>query len=342
MKIILLPLDAYLNINKKRTYFAFIKDLKINPFSLFYQWLELPWYFGDALNLIRGQSLPALFDKFDKGLITSTQFRIELRNKFGALANKTDVEIDQAWNKMYIVDATSCKAFEEAKKIHNNETVFVTFYGDMNELHAQTIKEQHKALSGEINITSGKLLLSYLERVKGLELIANYTQIEPIPEQDAFKKKGKPNILIKESPRSFPAKILLVYTPPPAMPYPKLGLLSWLFAPWQLWEKYKKQAYCNDLASLAKQNNFTLIPSQGTTHAPNIIQTMTPFVDISKKSMRKVTTLDFSNLQPSISYTPLHSSTPHYSPTTGNINRLSPSHSPSTGTSRFKNFRVSS
>lgn len=349
MKIILLPLKSYLNVNINRTYFAFIKELKINPIALFYQWLELPWYFGEVLDLIRGISLPALFDKFDKGLITPTQFRTELRNKFSALANKTDADIDKAWSKMYIVDPKACQAFNEAKKIHNNETLFVTFYGDMNILHAQTIKEQYNQVTEQINLIPGKLLLSYLEGVTGLELVAKYTQKEPLPilEQDQRKEKSKkPKILIAESPRDFPAKILAIYTPPPGAPYPKLGwIFSWIFAPWQSWIAYNKQVDHHNLVNLAKQNDFTLIPCQSTANAANLIQSVQAFVDINTKSTPRVTTLDFSNLQPSIGYTPRHSAG-HYSPipTIGNTARLSPPRSPSTptGQTRFKNFKISS
>lgn len=346
MKIILLPLKSYLNVNINRTYFAFVKDLKINPISLFFQWLELPWYFGEALNWIRGRSLPALFDKFDKGLITPFQFRAELRNKFSALANKTDTDIDKAWNKMYVVDQKACQAFEEAKKIHNNETRFITFYGDINILHAQTVKEQYNDFTAHINLIPGKLFLSYLEGVKGLELIAKYTQKNatsiPFVEQEQNKQRSsRPQILIAESPRNFPTKTFIIYNPPPSMPYPNLGLLTWLFAPWQSWKAYNKQAYHNDLVSLAKQNNFTLIPSQATGNHPNIIKSLESFIDINAKPVRNMT-LDLSNLQPSSSaYTPRHSTT-HLSPM-GYSNKQSPPRSPSpTEQSRFKNFRISS
>lgn len=339
MKIILLPLEGYLNIDKRRIYSAFIKDLKINPLNLFYQWLELPWYFGDALNLIRGQSLPALFKNFEKGLITDTQFRTELRNKFSCLATKNDTEIDDAWNKMYIVNKKTCLAFEEANRLHNGQNHFITFYGDLNILHYRTIKQQHEQLTGKINLTPGKLFLFYLEHVEGLDLILKYTQTSvpvPLSEQEPFKKKGKPHILISESPRSFPAKILVVYTPPPAMPYPKLGLLSWLFAPLQSWQVYKKQEYYNNLVNLSTQNNFTIIPSRETADAPNIIMSLQNVIDIHKKTIPTIE-VNLNNLPPSTSYTPRYLSP-------ANTDVLSTPRSPTSlnYTSKFKKFTISS
>lgn len=340
MKIVLLPLKAYLNISADRMYRAFIKDLKINKFALFYQRFELPWYFGKAFDLIRGISLPTLFDQFDTGLITPDQFRLELRNKFSSLANKSDLEIDKAWNKLYLVGEKACQAFKEAKQLHNNETLFVTFYGDTNILHHRSIKEQYDLVSGQINLIPGKLFLSYLEGVKGFQLIEKYTQKNPAPEKDKNKEKRKFLKLTEESPRALPHETLLIYTPPPAMPYPKLGRLCWVFAPRKSWLAYKEQAYYHDLVSLAKKNNFTLVPSQATINDPNIIQSLDTLVDISTKPVHKMS-LDLNYLQPE-TYTPRHLAVNLYP--TENSRKLSPPRSPSTptGTTKFTKFRISS
>ncbi len=254
MKFILLSLDTYVNTNQNFAIDAFAK-LGISKLSLLYHWIDLPGYWGKKLNAFRnGPSLLTLIDEFNQGLLSPTVFKNYLKNKFPILNSKSDKEIDAAWNAMCQVTDFTREAFDEATKLHSEENdTFVVFHSNTNLLQRNNIEKQYN------NKIPGEPLFSFDYKTTGIDLLKNYVE----------------NL---KSKKILPEDILVVYSPPPAMPYPKLGLLSWVFDPLGSWTAYQEQSFVTQLQNLSK-NNFTLVPTKATPTQPKIFDSVKDFME---------------------------------------------------------------
>lgn len=263
MKYIILSLGTYVNTDQNRTINAF-ENLGVSKLEMFYQWFNLPVFLGGKiLNKYRGPSLTTLFNEFNLGLLTPDVFKGYLKDKFPVLNTKTDKEIDDAWNVMCRVTNYTSEAFVEASRLHNGKDTIVILHSNTNPLHHKEIERQYQQ---EI---PGEKVFSYQSRYTGIQLLKNYIE--------SIKSKGDVS----------PGDILFVYTPPPAMPYPKLGLLNWILAPFASWAASNGQNYVNQLQKLS-QNNFTLVPTQATRTHPNILETVKDFMPKPESKKERV------------------------------------------------------
>lgn len=253
MKTFILPLSSYLKIDQNKSMAEFVK-LGVPTWEMLLHWFKFPSFLEQYVAKVRGPSLTFLFDEFNKGNLSATQFRTALRNKFSVLANKTDPQIDAAWNAMCIVTDFTMAAFNEVEQLHDGKNINIVFMSNTNRLHHDAITAQYGN-----KIPGDAPALSYDSGFQktGPQFIGDYVNlIKQIPDQDIF----------------------VVYTPPPALPYPKLGMLSWLAAPFATWAASRGQNYVSSLNKMALSGNFTLVPSKQTAAQPNIAQTLEPFV----------------------------------------------------------------
>ena len=248
MKLIILPLSAYVNTNQSRSIDAFAR-LGVSKTSMLFQWFALPGPLGKAIDWMRGgPSLTYYFEQFNLGKLSIEAFRAELRKKFRPLLNKSDEEIDAAWNAMCTVTDFTKNAFDESNSLlhYDKDGYQIIYTSNTNPLHATSISAQYnKAIPGET-------VFSFNKGVNGIKLL------------EALIKEKRQN-----HPELSAEDILFIYAPPPAMPYPKLDLLSWLIAPFQSWAAHNGQKYVSNLQKLSK-GNFTLVPNQATATEPNI------------------------------------------------------------------------
>lgn len=269
MKTFILPLSSYLKINQNKTMDEFVK-LGVPKWEMLLHWFSMPTaYLEQLVAKVRGPSLTFLFDEFNKGNLNSTQFRTALRNKFSALANKTDLQIDAAWNAMCIVTPFTQAAFDEVQQLHDGKNINIVFTSNTNTLHHQAIVD------------------AYGQKIPGDEVAFSYDA--------GFGKTGPQFLndylnLIKDIPDQ---EIFVVYTPPPALPYPKLGFLSWFAAPFATWAASNGQNYVSKLQNMATTGNFTLVPSQNTATQPNIAQTLSPYVEKEAVQEKKESIFEF-------------------------------------------------
>lgn len=253
MKTFILPLSSYVKTDQNKTMDEFVK-LGVPKWEMLLHWFAFPTFLEPYVQKVRGPSLTFLFDEFNKGNLSADQFRTELRNKFSVLANKTDLQIDAAWNAMCIVTDFTKDAFKEVERLHDGKNINIVFTSNTNRLHHNTIVDQY-----EQKIPGDAVAFSYNAGFNktGPQFINDYINlIKDIPDQDIF----------------------FVYTPPPALPYPKLGMLNWLAAPFATWAATNGQNYVSKLQNMASAGNFTLVPSQNTKTQPNIAQTLSPYV----------------------------------------------------------------
>jgi hypothetical protein len=254
MKIIILPLSSYVNINQSRAIRAF-SQLGVSKWSILYHWISLPGYLGEKLNELRGDSLPTVFDWFNEGQLSPLEFRTALKRRFRALENKSDEQINAAWNAMCTVTDYSRDAFRQVSQLHDGENIKVVFHSNTNPLHLETIQNRFG------QTIPGNHCFSFVRNKTGISLLTDY---------------------IEELNRMYPGQIspkdiIFVYSPPPAMPYPRFGLFSWIFAPFQSWAASKAQSYVNQLERLS-ENNFTLVPNQATKSEPNILKSVADYL----------------------------------------------------------------
>lgn len=284
MKTFILHLSSYVRTDQNKAMAEFVK-LGVPKWEMLLHWFTFPSFLESWVMRARGPSLEFLFDELNKSNISVDQFRAHLRNKFSSLTNKTDLQIDAAWNAMCVVTDFTMAAFDEVAQLHDAKNINIVFMSNTNRLHHDAITAQYGN-----KIPGDEPAFSHISGLKktGPQFINDYINlIKEIPDQDIF----------------------VVYTPPPALSYPKLGALNWLVAPLATWAASKGQNYVSKLQTMASSGQFTLVSSQQTAAQPNIGQTLRPHVEEEFKTTK----------QPEFELT---SKTPQYTPSASADNTL--------------------
>lgn len=278
MKTFILPLSSYLKIDQNIAMAEFAK-LGVPKWEMLLHWFSFPSFLEQFVEKARGPSLTFLFEELNKSNLTPDQFRTALRNKFSVLVNKTDLQIDAAWNAMCVVTDFTKAAFEEVKNLHDGKNINIAFMSNTNKLHHDAIVAQYgQEIPGDapalsynsgLHRTGPQFINDYIDSIKDM-----------IPDQEVF----------------------VVYTPPPALPYPKLGMLNWLAAPLATWAATNGQNYVSKLNTMASLGKFTLVPSQNTKTQPNIAQTLSPYVE--KEALQQDQKTIFELTEKTRGYTP--------------------------------------
>lgn len=230
-KVVILPLSLYMR-NQQQKAEAQFKKLGVGSWSLFWQFLPLPKW----LDSIRGPSLPALFDQYRGGELTTRAFRDGVRKKFPE-ASLQDKKFDDAWNAMQEVTARTLDAFKEAKELMA-EGIDVYLLAGTNMLHIQDIKRKSK-----LRNLPGIPYFSFEKKKLGKDLFSQLL-VDIRTQHPGIK----------------PEEIAFFYTEPVD---PQLSKFAWLYNPVKKYEYAQAKQYVSKLKKeAAGRNGFTLLKSR--------------------------------------------------------------------------------
>lgn len=270
-KTVIIPLSLYMDNQQQRSIDAFAK-LGISKLAILWHWIPLPSF----LERFRGPRLPALFDRYRSGKLTTIQFRNAIREKFPN-TSISDAAFDKAWNAMCQVTNKTKQALDEVK-ILSQKGIKVYLLSGTNPLHIEHIKHKYgKELPGHH-------FFSYQDKKLGHDLFTSL-----------LRK------IRTENPRILRNDIAFFYTPPGPAPYSYLGIFAWLLAPFKKWFHSQAQKYVAKLQSESTTSKgFKLIPYLFNKTKPNIVKKIAKlgWIDRSKISQKR----DHSS-----SFLPMHS-----------------------------------
>ncbi len=222
-KIIIVPLNLIVKSNPQKTIDAFAK-LGVSKFRLLWNWLPLPSF----LKRFQQTHLPTVFDAYRKGRLKTPAFRktVDLFKKGISLK-----DFDDAWNAQCELPKDAIEMFNSLNRLVKLGHEVYLLSGT-NPLHLSYIERQYK------KPLPGIKFLSYQRHKLGDELIHDllFTLQSLHPDtnaQDRLWLYSKPNL-----------------------PYPQLGWLRWLIAPFQSW--FYQQA-TKAVATLQAHTEFTLL-----------------------------------------------------------------------------------
>ncbi|MCS5710618.1 hypothetical protein [Candidatus Berkiella aquae] len=228
-KVVILPLSLFIDNQQERAKEAFIR-LGINRFSLLWHFFPLPSF----LERFRGPSLSHLFDQYRSGRLNTRAFRDAIRGKFPNVSI-SDADFDTAWNSMQIVTDVTKNALKEARALEKQGFEINLILGS-NPLHLADIKRK----TG-MRTLPGKGYWSFVKNKLGRNLFTSLL--------DEIKSKN-PGIQ-KEN--------IAYFYSVPQDPYPRLGILAWLYDPIRKYEYFQAKRYVAQLQEAARTNGFSLV-----------------------------------------------------------------------------------
>ncbi len=180
-------------------------------------------------------TLDKIFNRYRKGELTTLEFKREIAKVTPIVNQLSDEQFDSAWNVQCQVTQSTRAKFKEIERLIK-EGLEVYFLSGTNALHISHIEKQYG------KTIPGKGYWSFQHKKIGKDLLTRLlTQIH------------HENTLSQQD-------VALFYAQPSPPPYPRLGLLSWLLAPFGNWFHRQAVQYVTSLEKESRQHQqFRLV-----------------------------------------------------------------------------------